>query len=357
LKGKTLIFKKSKEVVNKPDWGSFRKFWNDCELTITPVLKGFIDIEGGHVGIASQWLASCFECINSTSCEICGRNPNNYLQVRAGDGDGAYGVYELKFEQEKVGGMVVLDEYAEMAGPIINSIDDMTSNQNLTTDEIETFFQDFYQYFYGAMDAFDPSMQLLKIGEMELKENDLGFFENSGTFVIGESGEGKDSNQSLITLNDLKVGNYRFFAFGYRDDSNSNIFLPRMVLFLRDDAADQIGFTNNFAPSMNMESEIDKWGQSLVNSRMGGPLAPVMIKTNLNWIQINLWADQMRGEGNYDRVSNEFAQLEQRSWFLMLYQHEDGKAFRKNAEKVFKEHAKSLNTLHRLRGQFGRKIY
>ena len=32
-------------------------------------------------------------------------------------------------------------------------------------------------------------------------------------------------------------------------------------------------------------------------------------------------------------------------------------AFRKNAEKVFQEHAKSLNDLHRLRGQFGRKIY
>jgi hypothetical protein len=65
----------------------------------------------------------------------------------------------------------------------------------------------------------------------------------------------------------------------------------------------------------------------------------------------------MRGEGNYDVINNEFAQLEQLSWFLMLYQHDDSKAFRKNVEKVFKEHKNSLKDLHRLRGQFTRTIY
>ena len=351
------MFNEKHEKVSKPNWGSFRKFWNDCELTITPVLRGFIDVEGGHVGIANDWKKGCFECINSTDCEICGRNPNNYLQVRAGDGDGAYAVYGIKFEQENVGGMIVLDEQAQMVPAIISEIDAVVGNSNVDFDDIESFYQNFYNYFYAIMDSFDPNLTLLKIGEIELKKNDLGIYENTGVMVIGESGEGIDSDQSLITLSNLKIGQYRFFCFANREKSNSNIIVPRMVLFLRSDASDSIGLTSEFAQQLNLEDEIENWSNSIVMGRIGEPLAPAIIKANLDWLQINLWTDVIKGEGNFDPVINKYTQLEYFSWILLLYHHVEAEAFRNHAKEIFKENQKSLKDLHILRGQFERKIY
>lgn len=348
---------RNSERVSQPTWKSFRQFWSDCEMTITPYLNGCVDIEGGHLGIAGKWLPSCNECFDQLTCSSCGRNPSNYLSVRAGDGDGSYSVFKMKFEEDAVGAIVFFDAHGQMAPAIMNSAQDALQSTDDNLDKLNQFYRDFYSYFYESLENFEEDLQMYLCGEIEVEENpgyEGALMKSKGILIIGESGEGIDSDQALVTVTDIPMGKYRIYIFGSRDKSNENIVLPRIVLVLSVPAAEQIGLSAEFAKKLDMAEEYQKWSRASVSARVGPKLATAVIFGNM----VIYSAECMREISANGEVTPEVQQfrLESLSWQLLLCNGSDAADMSAKFLDSASDSLDKLDTLHKMRGQFGRKL-
>lgn len=337
------------ETVSEPNWGSFRDFWINCELTITPRLLGFVDIEGGHVGISGKWISSCDNCSSVVSCADCGRNPSDYLHLRAGNGDGIYSVFEISFEEKVVGAFLILDDFG-YAPALIESISEATNTHEEDPEVLNDFYQNFYEDFYQSIGYLDKSLQMHFFGDLEAGENPVYSRdeEAAGIIIFGESGQGRDSKQSLVTLNNILPGNYRTFVFANRDEGNNSILVPRSVLLLEENSAEEIGLTKDFAKPIDLHQEYLRWNESTVFARIGGPLAPYAISANKDWCDLR-FARELRVE---DFETARDMRMEWLSWLLMLQTYVPSPEI----EELIKELALKIDipmsTVYYSRGQF-----
>jgi hypothetical protein len=337
------------ETVARPTWGSFRNFWTDCEMTITPNLSGFIDIEGGSVGISGKWFAICSNCYSKTHCSDCGRNPSSYLQLRAGNGDGVYSVFELSFEEKAVGALLILDDIG-FAPTVMEKISETNSTKDENPEALGEFYKDLYKYFYSSIGEFDQSLPMYYIGEIDVGQNPIynRGEDPAGILIFGESGEGKESSHALVTVNNIAPGKYRTFVFAHRNEQNENILVPRCVLLLKKDSADQIGLTKDFANLIVLEEEYARWSDSTVFSRIGERLAPYVIDVNADWNNLRV-AREIIAE---DYESARDARMEWLSWVLLFQSHfpsaETKEFIKENAESL----DLSMSTIQKARGHF-----
>ena len=84
-------------------------------------VRGFFNVEGGHVGVANQFHPWC-DCSSlvqgpAVDCETCGRKLGDCVSMVAGDGDGVYVVAEVVApEGDRVlGALAVFDYQFQMA--------------------------------------------------------------------------------------------------------------------------------------------------------------------------------------------------------------------------------------------------
>jgi hypothetical protein len=344
----------SPEIVAEPNWGSFRKFWTDCELTITPNLSGFIDIEGGSVGISGKWFDTCSSCYSKTSCSTCGRNSTNNFQLRAGNGDGIYSVFEISFEEKAVGALLILDDIG-YAPTIMERIASTNEVKDDDPDALADFYKEFYKYFYETISEFDQSLPMHYLGDIRVDENPIYMKgdEPAGILVFGESGEGKDSIHSLVTLNNIVPGNFRSFIFAHRNEENENILVPRFVLILEENSANQIGLTEDFAKAINLKAEYERWSRSTVFARIGAPLAPYVISGNVDWCNLR-FARELKAE-DYETASD--VRMEWLSWLLMLQAYFPSKETQELILDSARELDLSASILLKARGQFNHELF
>lgn len=91
---------------------------------------GFFNVEGGDAALGSEYFTWCDSCLDqlgpiTASCDECGRRPDNFLRVPAGDGDGVYVVFELfdsAAPRYAVGALVIFDNNYEIANAVRDSI-------------------------------------------------------------------------------------------------------------------------------------------------------------------------------------------------------------------------------------------
>jgi hypothetical protein len=341
-------------VVANPTWGAFRDFWTDCEMTITPYLSGLIDIEGGHIGLSGMWLDSCTDYTFGSSCNCCGRTPSNYLEVRAGDGDGLYSVFELHFEKNAVGALAILDENCQFATEIINSssaaFDDYQDNAQVLID----FNKGFYEFFYDSIGELDRTLEMHFLGEISAGDNPLYLAgsKTKGILIFGESNEGRDSNQSLVTINNVMPGKYRSFLFANRNADNENILVPRVMLLLEESAAESIGLSIDFANHLNLEEERSLWSKSTVLARIGDPLAPEAILANIKSNFLRLAIASLNED---DELSTRI-RIQYLSWLLLLQAHDPSPEREKYLVEELNEWEIALEVIHQARGQFSRRL-
>lgn len=337
------------EVVELPTWGSFRDFWVNCELTITPRLLGFIDIEGGHVGISGKWIESCTSCTSEISCAHCGRDSSNYLNLRAGNGDGVYSVFEISFEEKVVGAFLILDDFGYTRA-LIESISETNSKHEEDPKVLEEFYVNFYENFYQSIGDFDRSLQMHFFGEIEAGKNPVYSRDGAaaGIMIFGESGQGQDSSQSLVTLNNILPGNYRTFIFANRDEENNNILVPRSILLLEENSAEEIGLTKDFAKPSNLYDEYMRWNESSVFARIGDPLAPYAISANKDWCNLK-FARELRVE---DFETARDMRMEWLSWLLMLQYYIPSTEIQELIQEIAIKIDIPMSTIHYARGQF-----
>lgn len=372
------FFKKNKQnnsnVVKSPNWASFREFWNDCDITITPMLNGFIDIEGGHIGISGRWHPQCSDCAPGGTCSNCGRNPQNYLELRAGDGDGTYSVFELWFDSVSRGALVVLDPRAAHAPTIINSIHETHENGYENVEVINQLEQDLFKYFYETMAVSEEDLDMYLYGEIQAESHPVynAGANPTGVIVFGESGEGIDSNQCLVTVNHVKQGKYRVYIFGQRgsimdalsatlsdsegseNTETSGVLVPRYVLVLHQDVCEEIGLTRDFAEHLSPSMELDEWQNSLVMARIGEPLAPQVAMGNMIWFDLKF--GQAIKAQQVDELTALDMKLESLSWLLLMNLMSPNEEL----NRIFIESSASLadylDMMYKVRGQFNRRL-
>jgi hypothetical protein len=344
----------SPEIVAEPNWGSFRMFWTDCELTITPNLSGFIDIEGGSVGISGKWLDTCSSCYSKISCSVCGRNSTNNFQLRAGNGDGIYSVFEISFDEKAVGAFLILDEFG-YAPAIMARIASTNEVKDDDPDALAAFYKEFYKDFYKSIGEFDQSLPMHYLGDIRVDENPIYMKgdDPAGILIFGEAGEGKDSIHSLVTLNNIVPGNYRSFVFAHRNEENENILVPRFVLMLEENSANQIGLTEDFANAINLKDEYERWSKSTVFARIGEKLAPYVISGNVDWCNLR-FARELKVE-DYETARN--VRMEWLSWLLMLQAYFPSKETQELILDSARELDLSTSILLKARGQFNHELF
>lgn len=342
------------EKVERPTWGSFRKFWTDCELTITPNLSGFIDIEGGSVDISGKWFDTCSSCYSKISCSACGRNSTNNFQLRAGNGDGIYSVFEISFEEKAVGALLILDDIG-YAPTIMERIASTNEIKDEDPEALADFYKEFYKDFYLTISKFDQSLPMHCMGNIRVEENPIYTKgdDPAGILIFGESGEGKDSIHSLVTLNNIVPGNYRSFVFAHRNQENENILVPRLVLVLEENSANQIGLTGEFANTINLKDEYERWSKSTVFARIGEKLAPYVISGNVDWCNLR-FARELKVE-DYETARD--VRMEWLSWLLMLQAYFPSKETQELILDSARELDLSTSILLKARGQFNHELF
>lgn len=346
----------SSEKVDSPNWGSFRNFWSDSEIVISPAIAGFIDIEGGEISISGKWLPKCDECIGMTTCRTCGRSPTNRISIRSGQGDGAYCVHELWFDGRAVGGLIIFDNQDDYAAPMMDLIneahDDVFENSNAEP----ILHEKLTKFIYDYLDEINPHEELYEVGRLIAENNPVYSSEedSAGILIIGESGEGEDSDQSLITLNNIRAGEYKVFTFASRNRENNNCIIPKVVLILDTKSATGIGLKSGFAQKIDLKKEMELWNKGTVFARIGDPLAvPVMFHNHL-WAQVRLVGGLANETIDENRTLD--LRLESLSWALMISARIDSKEFRASLKSDLEIFSELVENIHHLRGQFGRDL-
>lgn len=340
--------------VKDPTWKSFRQYWNDCETVITPVLNGFVDIEGGHLGIAGKWLPSCSECFGSLNCTNCGRATSNYINFRAGDGDGVYSVFEMWFDNKSAGALVLMDSGSQFANTVINSLSDLTSQLDNVPESLIDVNNELYNYFYQTFDSLDESLNLISFAQIKAEGNPVYTNDTNslGILIFGEAGQGIDSNQSLVTVNSIETGIYNVFLFGTRDSANENIIIPRVALILNEDISDEIGLSFGVGEKINLANEYSNWNNSNVFARIGGRLAEVIPYANFSWWQ-NIRRKMTSLNENEKSIYDE---LESYSWLLLALAVTNAESITELFDTIDLDE-NLIRALHALRGQQNRVIY
>jgi hypothetical protein len=310
-------------------------------------LSGFIDIEGGSVGISGKWFETCSSCYSKTSCSDCGRNPSSYLQLRAGNGDGIYSVFEIDFEEKTVGALLILDDVG-FAPTVMKKISETNSIKDEDPEALGEFYKDFYKNFYASIGDFDKSLPMYYFGDIDVERNPVYTQgeKPAGIIIFGESGEGRDSTQSLVTANYVSPGKYRTFVFANRNEQNGNILVPRCVLLLKEDSADQIGLAKDFAHLIDLEVETELWNDSTVFTRIVDPLATFVISANMDWNNLRV-AREITVE-DYETARD--ARMEWLSWLLLLQSHFPSEETKDLVKERAEDLDLSISTIQAARG-------
>ncbi len=141
--------------------------------------RGFFNVEGGQVGIATKMLPWC-DCMSfnlgpAESCDSCKRNSTNYINMIAGNGDGVYVVFEIvrKVDKSVVGALSIFD------------------NDYLIANQVRTEIQD------GALPAFPK-----ELAKIFAKANPLevGKLKATKTLFVADSGSTIDSSNAVVDV-------------------------------------------------------------------------------------------------------------------------------------------------------------
>jgi hypothetical protein len=307
------------------------------KTVVTPILEGFINIEGGEVGIASKRFADCEDCLGtmgvSYTCKQCGRSSNNYLKMRSGFGDGIYPVYELSWGSRQMGSLCIFDDqylFTRELSEIITQIEAGNMAPNATT-------LAFWEYFSREVwTSFDCH----KVGNLNL--SDHPWDKRMASLYFSDSGENTNSQNAIVELELFQDKIHEVYSFGQRDPGNGNIFIPQFVLTVDSVLAREIGLPS--AIDIDWALEAKKWSNSLVSSNIDSQ--------NIRALALNV---QLHGCGlskNYWPDEDEkWHAVNQLTWGAQLFALGEYDDLTEGALKLFREmEAEDMAFLYKKRG-------
>jgi hypothetical protein len=327
--------------------------------------RGLINIDGGHVGIATEWLPTCMECDNNyfeKKCDICGRNTENYVDFRSGRGDGCYPVYSIFASEDNpllvLGSLILFDfekglhSIGQLFSGQINELNELEDQ-----DEFSPLFEEFGNLPNIIFDLYKNNLQIYELCELKsslassTSENE---FWRKNLIVIGESGEGIDSDSSLVNSTNIGAGNFKVYLVGDRDKKNNNIFIPGIAFILESNFCEQIGLVSDLIPKLDIKAEKELWNNSYVASYVGNPQSDVAFYCNfIIWnILRNFSLSDEDLNHMHEYVSNNAA-----SWLMMLNHSKPSSANLNMLKQIIDGSGLDPNVIHKSRGQFNRELF
>jgi hypothetical protein len=353
------LFKKNSQSTSAIYDDKFRNLFNK---TITSVaFRNLINVEGGHVGIATKWLPSCLKCDNDyhiKECGECGRNAENYIDFRAGDGDGIYPVYSLFSNDMFVGGMIFFDPQSSI-NSIGNLYTEVLGQIGQHTDD-EKLIEELMQFEALPQlipDSYTGQLSIYQLGELKAKNSfkfsNKKFAVSEGYLIISDSGEGIDSDCALSSLLYLEPGNYNVFLIGGRDEENNNILKPSVCLILNSVQAAEIGLLNENIQKLDLAQEKTLWNDSTVFAAMGAAQNHAASYSNAMYYLrfTEVYELQEKSVDEIQALASNAA-----GWLMMMHQSNSGDNFLKWVRELTKLHKIDISGVHEIRGQLNRKI-
>lgn len=254
-----MIFNRSSAIT----LGTFRDAIFAQDEPILAFLNGCVNSERGDLGIAGKLLPTCKYCAGYSdssifvSCNSCGRNSSNYVNLRAGRGEGIYAVYDIGHDQQIKATVIVLDperNFAENIALMASKVADQSIEPSELTEA-----------FWVYMDNLESDLAVNYVATITVEHDPLWSGEDFpfGSVFIADSGEGIDSTNAVVVNKDLKPGPQDIYIVGERDPGNNNIIVPKMILVMKPDFAVQLGLPSGKL-SLNLKEESKKWADSSV---------------------------------------------------------------------------------------------
>jgi tetratricopeptide (TPR) repeat protein len=192
------------------------------KLDLITQLHGVINIESGNVGIYTKFFGECDTEIHTTEylkelCK-CGRNENNFISLRCGDGDGLYTVFtlvnsknEMYLANEELPGISVAD-----LGYLIRC------NAGITEDCVEEALND--------LSVHHPIFPDPKLIEDKSKSSFylFGSIMNLNKIFISDAQASINGPDAILTSNYPTLGEYYVFAVCLNQPRDQHGMFPNM---------------------------------------------------------------------------------------------------------------------------------
>lgn len=357
------LSKESKVKFNSSNFNEeFRQtLFNSISIEL---LRGVVNIDGGHLGIATDWFLSCMECDQSyyeSTCQKCGRNKTNYVDFRSGRGDGVYPVFTIYDPEtetnENLGCLILFDfevgltSIGQIYTGMMNELQEFFSDAS----SLEEAFEEIMRSWDPIMQSYSQDLQIFEIAELELnKSKMLNHVNDIESFlVIGESGEGIDSDSALVTLLSLEEGKYKVFLAGSRDLENNNAFIPNLAIVLESNFSNKIGLNSDLIPKLYLSDEKKLWQNATVAAYFGNPQNQVAIFSNYNFF--NSLRILSENEGIEFETQRAIA-IGAVCWLSMLNLLNPNEEVKKLLDEFINHYEINSAEIHELRGQFNRKM-
>ena len=318
----------------------FWKYIQETDVVITPFLAGFINVEGGRVGIATREFFGCEECEGAFevtySCDECGRTPKNFVQVRSGFGDGIYPYFELMWGDNLAGGLLVCDDGFDFTRKLREVISKISASE-ISPAEPATALWD----FLAAKGKWNLEMSY--ITTLSIPEVTSG---SDPQLLLSDSGGNVDSTNAVMRLTGYAAGTYSVFAFFSRDPLNLNISIPQFILILEGGVSQNIGL--NYHSVVNWNEEAEMW--------MLATEASAIERNNIRTISLNAeYKASQYGTGYFNKEMEAEFKLDSMSWLAQLFaigNHEELNTptldFFRQADPATLKYLYSLRGLHTL---------
>lgn len=283
---------------------AFVKYALEAEEVITPDLRGFINVEGARVGIATAEIDDCPECQGTgvtISCGECGRNPQNYVELRSGFGDGIYPYFELLWDGALTGGLLVCDEEYGLTLQLREVISQTLSVEVSPAETAVTLWSYLKNRDLSELEC--SFVTSLNIPEKE------AYFEDP-QLIISDAGGNFDLEYAVLRLYDYVPGSYSLFAFFSREPQNLDISIPQFILLLEKELAEKIGLDSQ--SEIDWKEESEKW--------MVATEASAIEINNIRAIDLNVaLAASRQLEGYFDKETEAAHKISERSWLAQLF--------------------------------------
>lgn len=246
-------------------FGEFRKFVSEIETVVTPFLSGFLNIEGGYLGIASELLPSCRICFGTATdsvfvnCDDCGRSPSNFISLRAGQGDGVYPVYTLAWGQDFLGTISILGPGSDYVAGFAEVLEKVKANEEPV--------QAYWDFFWNFLSNLDPTLRVYYLGTLTADADLTRSSQDNpfSSYYFADATAGSNSQEAVVMVKDLRPGKQDIFMFARREPENANALVPLVVLTLEQNLAKQIGLPSGHT-TLDLQQETSNWNNSQVLS-------------------------------------------------------------------------------------------
>lgn len=353
------IFKKNKKITKSHFNQDFAEvFANSISLIL---FKSLVSVDGGSLGVATEWLPSCLECDETyfqKECETCGRNVTNYIDFRAGRGDGVYPVFSLISGETSIGCLILFDSENSLysiGSLYTGTINDM--REYTEENEIQQGLDEVGELLPHFLDSYEEDLPIYELGSISVEKtfdfSDKEFNNRYGYLVIGESGEGINSTSAMGTINIVEPGEYKVLISGMRDNTNNDIFIPRFAMIIKSDKAESMGLSEDIVPKLNFKEEKSKWNNATVAAYIGNPQNNAAFYSNSLYYLSNFSHYESQ---NLPKEELRFAALGAASWILMLHSVVPNNELVQQINQILHQFDADVKLIHELRGQLSRRL-